>query len=347
MSPTADDHLGKKTHKDMKTGVDYKEEAFKDLLEESPFLKDILESLLRLEDKVLLDMEEKVRESTLSSLRGGGVTQEDEDETQEDMMEDDSLTEDEDETHKDMWFTYRSPGCDNKSVKVEPSKGVECPACHQPKKQLIRHIKTEQKCREKLSHIDLESFQKQLKAFRQKITDKAYKAKKWDEDEEKVKEQQRTWKKNSRETESEEDAIYNFRRKCIFGPIFICVSCEKRHFENNVTTIDGLWEQIEEKTPGLWERCIPVLGPDTRVKINIKGQPSTNKQYICHACKRHMKAGNMPPMCTMNGLLTEPLSGPAPLSQLKKQIYIKHQVSRPAYCHHTLISVNNCFSSER
>ena len=93
----------------------------------------------------------------------------------------------------------------------------------------------------------------------------------------------------------------------MYGPIFYCVSCERRLFHNNVSSIDGLEEKVQEKKPGLFKRCIPWLKPEMKVKIQTKGKKTTENHNICHACKRHLMNGKMPPMCAENGLKIEPI----------------------------------------
>ena len=41
-----------------------------------------------------------------------------------------------------------------------------CQGCGHPKKQLVQHLKSEKSCKTKCEEIDIESFDKQLKAFR-------------------------------------------------------------------------------------------------------------------------------------------------------------------------------------
>ena len=43
----------------------------------------------------------------------------------------------------------------------------------------------------------------------------------------------------------------------MLGDIFVCSSCERELFEQNVTKIDGLEEKVEKKKPGLFRKCIP------------------------------------------------------------------------------------------
>merc|ERR1712173_348587 len=74
-----------------------------------------------------------------------------------------------------------------------------------------------------------------------------------------------------------------FRRAIMLGDIFVCSSCERELFEQNVTKIDGLEEKVEKKKPGLFRKCIPRLKPEALVKLDIDDK-ATAHHYICHAC---------------------------------------------------------------
>ena len=92
-----------------------------------------------------------------------------------------------------------------------------------------------------------------------------------------------------------------FRRSIMLGDIFVCSSCERELFEQNVTKIDGLEEKVEKKKPGLFWKCIPRLKPEAELTLVVDGKKTVH-HYICHACKGHMQKGKMPPMCAENGL---------------------------------------------
>ena len=147
----------------------------------------------------------------------------------------------------------------------------------------------------------------------------------------KVKADQNNRQRNHRRTESDEESVYKFWRRIIFGPIFPCICCERLLFENNVDTIKGLEEKVEAKAPGLFKKCIPALKKRLLVKIIIKDQETTEKHYICHACKKYLLNKKMPPMCAENGLRTEPLQGvdennPTPvLTELERNL-IAHRI---------------------
>ena len=129
-------------------------------------------------------------------------------------------------------------------------------------------------------------------------------ARKRAEDKQNVKDLQNNWKRKERLVETEEKRRRRFLLAVMYGPIFFCVSCERRLFHNNVSTIDGIREKVEKKKEGLFQKCIPILKKEMKVKLQIEGQ-NAEKHYICHACKRHLMNGKMPPMCAENGLYVE------------------------------------------
>ena len=124
---------------------------------------------------------------------------------------------------------------------------------------------------------------------------------------EKVKEQQNKLKRKERMVDTEDQRARRFQLAIMYGPIFPCVSCERRLFHNNMTTTDGLEEKVENKKEGLFRKCLPRLKQEMMVKIEIQGKKTTEKYYICHACKKHLLNGKMPPMCAENGLKIYPI----------------------------------------
>ena len=132
------------------------------------------------------------------------------------------------------------------------------------------------------------------------------KAKKRKIDEEAFMRRNRQEKKKSRirtneRQRGEAGRARKFRRAIMLGDIFVCSSCERELFEQNVTKIDGLEEKVEKKKPGLFQRCIPRLKPEAELTLVIDGKKTVH-HYICHACKGHMQKGKKPPMCAENGL---------------------------------------------
>merc|ERR1712192_229053 len=132
------------------------------------------------------------------------------------------------------------------------------------------------------------------------------KAKKRKIDEEALMRQNRKAVKKSRAKKTEgqrgeSGRARKFRRAIMLGDIFVCSSCERELFEQNVSKINGLEEKVEKKKPGLFQRCIPRLKPEAELTLVIDGKKTVH-HYICHACKGHMQKGKMPPMCAENGL---------------------------------------------
>ena len=133
---------------------------------------------------------------------------------------------------------------------------------------------------------------------------------------------------NKRNADKGEDGrARKFRRAIMLADIFVCSSCERVLFEQNVTKIDGLEEKVEKKKSGLFRKCIPRLKPETLVKLDIDGKVTAH-HYICHACKDHMlKKGKMPPMCAENGLYKFPIVDPEmKLTELERNMIARRIV---------------------
>ena len=74
---------------------------------------------------------------------------------------------------------------------VSETGAVECPGCGEQRKQLVPHLRKDKSCMRKCEEINLESFDKQLKAFRQRKSVKTFKSKQKEEDKEGFLENQR------------------------------------------------------------------------------------------------------------------------------------------------------------
>lgn len=99
-------------------------------------------------------------------------------------------------------------------LSVTDAGAVECPGCGDPKKQLVRHLKSDQACKKRCEEIDLGSFDKQLKDFRNRKRVKASRQQSRDEDLEGFLEKQRVQqqaRKGRRKTEDEEGFLKKHR----------------------------------------------------------------------------------------------------------------------------------------
>ena len=84
----------------------------------------------------------------------------------------------------------------------------------------------------------------------------------------------------------------------------------KKSFDCNVCVLDEkLITQIQSKNSGLIERAIESI-----IEININGKVSS---YICHACKKHLRRGKLPPMSAKNGLKMHDLDSELDLTELE------------------------------
>jgi hypothetical protein len=135
--------------------------------------------------------------------------------------------------------------------------------------------------------------------FNEKVRKKLSRKKQLNENPQKVKDDQNRWQEKSRLIDSEKKRLSKFRRSTMFNAIFTCMCCQRNLFECNVSKFTTqLLAEIETKKPGIYERSIETIDslPIT-VKVN-----ETEESYICIACKKHLKAGKLPPMSAKNGL---------------------------------------------
>ena len=140
---------------------------------------------------------------------------------------------------------------------------------------------------------------------------------------EKLREDQRKWQQKHRLVDTEKKRLEKFRRKTMFNAIFTCLCCQRNLFECNVIEFnEELYSKIENKRPGLYRKSIE-LKEGNPIKVEVNGVESS---YLCHACKKHLLSGKLPPMSAMNGLkihkhdpdleLTESLFFPFPFPPL-------------------------------
>ena len=121
--------------------------------------------------------------------------------------------------------------------------------------------------------------------------------KKIKESPQKVKHDEKERQQKCRLVDSEKMRLRNFRQNTMFNAIFICICCQRKLFECNVTQFtDKLREEIEDKKRGLYQRAVE-LSDSSPITVNINGIESP---YICLACKKHLKAGKLPPMSNVN-----------------------------------------------
>ena len=103
-------------------------------------------------------------------------------------------------------FQYRHPNTDYTAELKLVEGAVECPGCGDPRKQLVRHLKSDENCRKKCVEIDLESFDKQLKAFRNLNSVRSNQSKQRAENEARFLEKQRVQQQVSKQRRKEEDS---------------------------------------------------------------------------------------------------------------------------------------------
>ena len=132
-----------------------------------------------------------------------------------------------------------------------------------------------------------------------------------------LKDKAKTYQEQTAETKKSIDAqerLKRFKKATRFGPIFFCRCCERKLFEHQVIEVDmdQFRDIVNEKESGLFSQCIDSYSESSpTVKHDIRtsfGLDKTN--YLCKGCKLSMQRGNMPKMCSNNGLKVDILPDP-------------------------------------
>ena len=87
-----------------------------------------------------------------------------------------------------------------------------------------------------------------------------------------------------------------FFRSVKFGPIFICISCHRRLYENSVKAlrdIDKFINELEEIHPGIFNKTIGYESLAFKV---------LNHHHLCLTCEKYIFKGELPPMSNKNKL---------------------------------------------
>ena len=87
-----------------------------------------------------------------------------------------------------------------------------------------------------------------------------------------------------------------FFRSVKFGPIFICISCHRRLYENSVKALSDVNKfitELEEMHTGLFSKTI---GYES-LTYKVQGH-----HYLCLTCEKYIFKGELPPMSNRNKL---------------------------------------------
>jgi len=96
---------------------------------------------------------------------------------------------------------------------VSKTLEVQCPGCGDMKRMLVRHIKTDQACRDRCSSIDMDNFDRQLKRFRHRRQMKESKQRKKEESEAVFSHMTEYKKMRREESKSQEERNYHYGNK--------------------------------------------------------------------------------------------------------------------------------------
>ena len=131
-------------------------------------------------------------------------------------------------------------------------------------------------------------------------------------------------KRLSRLVNSSKERLKKFRKQTMFNAIFSCSCCQRNLFDCNVSNMDSkLIADVETKRAGLFKRAV-----EYQIEIEINGKRSA---YICHACKKHLKAGKLPPMSANNGLKIPSTDTELELTELEGNLIAKRIIFMKIY----------------
>ena len=114
----------------------------------------------------------------------------------------------------------------------------------------------------------------------------------------------------------------NFMRATLFGPIFICSCCHRKHFEKAVTKVT---ENFKDKLAAKKVPYSLAIPPKQEVQVNIllNGSNSLTGIYICHTCKNSLLGGGLPAMAVQNNLHLPKLLEDCKLTELENNLIAK------------------------
>ena len=189
------------------------------------------------------------------------------------------------------------------------------------------HKKRQKKSDQKAKQKDLESFQTDQRNRQKKADQKAK-----EEDEESFltdlrMRRKKAYDKSKRMVDASK-RLQKFNNANRFGPVFVCSCCHQKLYESDV---EALTEEIEvtikEKTPGLFEKCIPDPArtkPQIIIKENGKTVPGILPEYyICKSCKRSLLSGKIPKLSSTNNLQVDDIPPGMELSELEANMIAK------------------------
>ena len=106
-----------------------------------------------------------------------------------------------------------------------------------------------------------------------------------------------------------DERLQKFRKRVLYGPIFICSCCHQKLFINQVAELtEKLKEDIDIADPEIRSECI-----NNEIEVDLgrnKDNSDIKCTYICISCKISLKKGKSPKLCTNNGLEVDEIEDP-------------------------------------
>ena len=121
--------------------------------------------------------------------------------------------------------------------------------------------------------------------------------------------------------------LIRFMKLIRFGPIFSCICCHQKLYEDQVEIFDGKLQGHQmEQNMEIYRHCI-----DEKQKVKINRHirengvmQSLSDTYICKKCKKSLESGKMPKLCIKNGLAVDPVSPEIVLTELEANLIAKN-----------------------
>ena len=116
-----------------------------------------------------------------------------------------------------------------------------------------------------------------------------------DQDLKRFQEKGRERKMKSQNNLSVDQRIERFRKRERLGPIFVCSCCHQKLFINQVDEYtEQMKVEIDSINQDIRKECIT-----EEIAVDLG---DVKRVYICNSCKRYLKAGKFPKLCSKNGL---------------------------------------------
>ena len=130
--------------------------------------------------------------------------------------------------------------------------------------------------------------------------------------------------RNKKKNWGEKDRLREFREATKYNAIFICNSCHRRLFQENVEIMSNkLISDLNVAKEGLLKKCM-----QERIVTPVDGKQDC---YLCKTCIGHIKSKRMPPMSVNNKLILNPQDDDMKLTEMEGTLIAKDIIFQKIY----------------